>query len=441
MREKLTHFITPFRRFFFKPKKRNHILDLDEEAREKVEKIEEADILVGIPSYNNERTIAHVIKAVEYGLAKYFPKFKAVLLNSDGGSTDRTREIVGETSIYSQLDTILVEPPVHPASQIVAAYHGLPGKGSSFRAIFQIAQALGVRACAVVDSDLRSITPEWIELLLGPVLIKGYDYVSPLYSRHKYDGTITNMVVYPLTRALYGRRVRQPIGGDFGLSRRFIEHCLKRGVWGTDVARYGIDIWMTTIAINEEFKLCQSYLGAKIHDAKDPSNSLGPMFKQVVGTVFKLMENYQERWKKIERSLPTAIYGFRSEVFPEPIEISLKPLIGKFKSGFKEYKEYLSRILTLETLKGLTEVVSLEDQRFYFSDDLWAKTVYDFAASWHKNREQRDKLLDFMLPLYFGRIASFVIETKDMPTYDAEDLVERQCQRFEILKPYLIKRW
>ncbi len=441
MNEKLKRIINPFLHIFSKPKKENHILNLDEEAKEKVEKIGEADILVGIPSYNNERTIAHVIKAVEYGLAKYFPRFKAVLLNSDGGSTDRTREIVGETSIYGQLDTILVEHPVHHASQIVAAYHGLPGKGSSFRAIFQIAQALGVRACAVVDSDLRSITPEWVELLLGPILIKNYDYVSPIYSRHKYDGTITNMVVYPFTRALYGKRVRQPIGGDFGLSRRFIEQCLKRDVWGTDVARYGIDIWMTTMAINEGFKLCQSYLGAKIHNAKDPTISLGPMFKQVVGTVFKLMEDYQEQWKEINRSLPTAIYGFRSEVFPEPVEVNLERLLSKFKSGFKEYKDYLSKILTRETLDELANVVSLKDEKFHLPDDLWVKTVYDFAISWHKKGEERDKLLDSMLPVYFGKIASFVIETKDIPTYDAKDLIERQCQRFEALKPYLIERW
>jgi len=113
-----------------------------------------------------------------------------------------------------------------------------------------MAVGLDVRACIVVDSDLRSITPEWVELLAGPILIKGYDYVAPLYSRHKYDGTITNSIVYPLTRVLYGKRVRQPIGGDFGFSRRIAETFLTRDVWGTDVARYGIDIWMSTIAVD-----------------------------------------------------------------------------------------------------------------------------------------------------------------------------------------------
>lgn len=128
-------------------------------------------------------------------------------------------------------------------------YQGIPGKGSSFRTIFEIANAFGVKACVVVDSDLRSITPEWVELLIKPVLEGGFDYVAPLYHRHKYDGTITNSIVYPVTRALYGRRVRQPIGGDFGFSGTLALFYLTKDVWETDVAKYGIDIWMTTTAV------------------------------------------------------------------------------------------------------------------------------------------------------------------------------------------------
>jgi len=189
---------------------------LHEEAREKLEQIGKANILVGIPSYNNERTIGRVVRAVQSGLAKYFPNHKAVIMNSDGGSTDRTREVVKETSIYTDLDTILVEHPVNPARNLATPYHGIPGKGSAFKAIFEMAYELDVDACVVVDSDLRSITPEWIQLLAGPIIMKGYDYVTPYYCRHKYDGTITNSIVYPLTRALYGKAIRQPIGGDFG---------------------------------------------------------------------------------------------------------------------------------------------------------------------------------------------------------------------------------
>ncbi len=418
---------------------------LAEEARDQIEEMGKADILVGIPSFNNEKTIGHVVRAVQYGLAKYFPKFRSVVMNSDGGSTDKTREIVKETSIYPDLHTILIEHPVRPARSLSTPYHGVPGKGSAFKAIFETAKLLKVRACVVVDSDVRSINPEWIELLAGPIVIKGYDYVSPLYLRHKYDATITNSIVYPLTRALYGLRVRQPIGGDFGFSSKLVKSFLGRDVWGTDVARYGIDIWMTTTAISEGCKVCQSFLGAKIHDAKDPGKDLGPMFKQVVSTLFHLMDDYESHWKQVVHAKPTAVYGFRSEASPEPVALNRKLLIDKFRKGLGENHDYWLSFLPPKRVRQLEEVANLPLPEFNLSQELWAKTVYDFAVAYRQRRtappEVRGRLVGSLVPIYFGRTASFVIETKDMPTYEAEEVIERLCDEFEKLKPYLLQRW
>lgn len=418
---------------------------LTEEARDQIEKVGKADILVGIPSYNNEKTIGHVVRASQYGLAKYFPKFRAVIMNSDGGSTDKTREIVKQTNIYNDLDTILVKHPIYPAQSFPVAYNGTSGKGSSFRAIFETAKFLKVKACVVIDSDLRSISPEWIEFLLGPILIKGYNYVCPLYSRHKYDGTITNSIVYPLTRALYGLRVRQPIGGDFGFSGKLVKSFLSKDVWGTDVTRYGIDIWMTTTAINEGYKICQSFLGAKIHDTKDPAGNLGPMFKQVVGTLFYLMCNYESHWREITRSKPTAMYGFRSEVSPEPVSVNLELLIDKFRKGLSENRDYWLTFLPQERVRQLERVAKLPLDKFNLSRKLWVRTVYDFAVAYHQRKDKPqeilDKLIASLVPIYFGRTASFVIKTKEMPTYEAEKMTEQLCDKFEELKPYLLERW
>ena len=151
---------------------------LRDEVRQQAAAIGAADIVVGIPSYDNARTVGHVVRAVQAGLAKYFPDCKSVLVNSDGGSKDPTPEIVAHTGIEN-LATILVEHPQFPVNKIVTAYHGIPGKGSAFRTIFAIAARLGAKACCVVDADLRSITPEWIELLLDPVIDGAFEFVSP----------------------------------------------------------------------------------------------------------------------------------------------------------------------------------------------------------------------------------------------------------------------
>jgi glycosyltransferase involved in cell wall biosynthesis len=405
-----------------------------------VEELKEADILIGIPSYNNARTIGHVVRAVMAGLAKYFPKAKAVLVNSDGGSTDGTPEEVKKVGI-EDFKMILTSHPIHPVHKIVTPYHGVPGKGSAFRTIFEAAQLLQVKACAVVDSDLRSITPEWMELLLRPIYYENFDYVAPLYGRHKFDGTITNSIVYPMTRALYGKRVRQPIGGDFGFSGKLAAFYLTKDVWETDVARFGIDIWMTTLAIAEGYKICQSYLGAKIHDAKDPGTDLGPMFTQVVSSVSTLMGEYESLWKRVKESEPVPTFGFHYEVGLEPISVNVEQMIGNFRLGAKNLMEIWRKAILPETASWLESITRLSDEAFSFPDDLWVRIVYDFATAFHKGWVHREHLLKSMIPLYLGRVASFVRENKESDAREVEAKIESLCKVFEDMKSYLIDRW
>ena len=178
----------------------------------RIEEIDRADILVGIPCYNNQGTIEHVVQMVTHGLYNHYKDLRSVIMVADGGSTDDTREVSKEFQIKPWQE------------KIVSIYRGPAGKGSAFRSIFEAAKRLEVKVCMVVDSDLRSITSEWVKYLLEPILEMDYQYVSPLYSRYKYDGTITNNIVYNLTRTLYGLRIRQPIGGDFAFVGELAEH-------------------------------------------------------------------------------------------------------------------------------------------------------------------------------------------------------------------------
>ncbi len=405
-----------------------------------LEEIKAADILIGIPSYNNVRTIGHVVRAVIAGLAKYFPNARSVMVNSDGGSTDGTQEEVRRVGI-EDFKTILTSHPVNPIQRLVTPYHGIPGKGSAFRTIFEAAKILKAKACAVVDSDLRSITPEWMELLLEPIYREGFDYVAPLYARHKFDGTITNSIVYPLTRTLYGKRIRQPIGGDFGFSGKLAKFYLTRDVWETDVARFGIDIWMTTLAIAEGFKACQSYLGAKIHDAKDPGSDLGPMFTQVVSSVYYLMEEYQTLWREVKESQSVPGFGFQYEVGLEPVSVNVERMIGNFRLGVRDLKEIWEKVLLPETGSRLESIGRLSDGAFSFPGDLWVRVVYDFATAFHKGPVHREHLLKSMIPLYLGRVASFVKENLRSSAEEVEKEIESLCKVFEEMKSYLIERW
>lgn len=410
------------------------------EIHDRIDEIKGADILVGIPSYNNARTIGHVVKAVQAGLAKYFPDRKSVLLNSDGGSTDGTMEVFQQATI-EDFQTILLHHRIGSFFKIATPYHGIPGKGSAFRTIFELSDAINAKACAVVDSDLRSITPEWIELLIKPVIDGGFDYVAPLYHRHKYDGTITNSIIYPLTRALYGRRVRQPIGGDFGFSGRLAKFYLTRDVWETDVARYGIDIWMTTTAIANNFKVCQSFLGAKIHDLKDPGADLSAMLYQVVGAAFDFMEAYSDVWKDVRKTEPVPVYGFQYTVGLEPVSVNLDRMIDKFRLGVRDLGEIWKGFLSNKIVDFLHTTEGLSKEEFNIPDEVWVEIIYSFAIASHKNIISREHLLKSLTPLYIGRTASFVKETWDSDASEVEGKIERLCKIFEERKTFLIENW
>ena len=395
----------------------------------RIEEIDTADIVVGIPCFNNERTIAHVIQMVTHGLAKHYKDKRSVIHIADGGSTDDTREVAKEFEIKPWQE------------KITSIYRGPGGKGTALRSIFETAERLNVNACAVVDSDLRSITSDWIRYLVDPVLTKGYQFVAPVYLRHKYDGTITNNIVYNLTRALYGKRIRQPIGGDFALSRDVAKFYIEQDVWNTDVAHYGIDIWMTTNAINQGFRICQSNLGVKIHDAKDPGQHLGAMFRQVIWTLFSLMERYENKWKEIRGSEPVETFGFEGSSEPEPVKVDLDGIIQRFKIGFQQFSSLWKDIFCKACFNEIQKAVKMDSDQFYFPTNSWVRILYELAATFHSWTINRYRLIDLVTPLYYARVASFVRQSLEMSSQEAEDLVEEQAVKFEEQKDYLVKVW
>ena len=155
------------------------------------------DLLVGICTKNCASTVGRVLQVVDEGLTRFFPDRGARVVVADGFSTDGTREAA--TATPTQVE------------KLVLTERGGRGKGVGVRTILE--EAREARAVALVDGDLTSIRPQWIKLLLAPVLA-GADLVVPLYLRHPHDGVITNHVIYPLVNVLFGLGVRQPIGGS-----------------------------------------------------------------------------------------------------------------------------------------------------------------------------------------------------------------------------------
>ena len=321
-----------------------YLTSIRDDLMKRLEEVENIDIVVGIPSYNVEKTIGFVIEQIGKGLKKHWEGLKSLILISDGGSVDDTREVASAIEV----------PPY--IEKVVAIYRGLPGKGSAVRSILEASLFLKARATLMIDSDLHSIGPDWMMNLVTPLIKGNYDYIAPYYKRYKYDATITSNLAYVLIRALYGMRVRQPIGGDFAFSGRMVRSLLDDERWDTDVARFGIDTWITTTAVKNGYRLGQAKLGAKLHEAKDPSKHLGPMFREVVITTFELMEVYENVWKEINGSTPVDILGEDIGLEPEEFDIDLDSLSESFKYGYIEFKSLWKDILNQEDFELLKNI-------------------------------------------------------------------------------------
>ncbi len=401
---------------------------LSSHALSHLKAIGKADILVGIPSYNNVLTASHVISQVIKGLETYFPDLRSAIFVSDGNSVDGTLTAVKTVHLPSKVNLI------------PAVYVGVSGKGSAVKAIFEAAKYLEVRSVALVDSDLRSITPEWMKLLISPTLT-GTGFVAPLYNRRKYDGTITNFLCYPITAGLYGKDIRQPIGGDFGLSMELVETLLKSQMWRIrEVRRFGIDIFETHSALAEKFEVKQAFLGVKEHEAKDPSKQLVPMFKEVISTLFACAEKYETVWRVIRGISETEIVGEVKYVNNQaPIPIDLQGIIEAYVNGFDEHLQIYQSILGNEALEEFKKLKAFEKSDLSFSMETWAKAVYIFMSAFHKAAlPERKGLVDALQILWFGRLAAFIKESWAFDPEKTEKKIKEQAQAFVKLKPYLV---
>ncbi len=405
---------------------------LPEGTRKRLESLRSVDVVVGVPSFNCAHTVNYVIYQTAKGLAESFSNRNSVIIVSDGGSSDGTIEVVKAIKIPWR--TKIIPTP----------YIGTRGKGTALKAIFEAMICLDAQAVMVVDSDLRSITPQWVNLLLSSAL-KGTGLVTPLYTRHKYDGTITNFLCYPFTRALYGKRIRQPIGGDFGLSKDLVEKLLSSSLWDTPyVPRFGIDIFETSTALGEGFKVKQASLGSKVHDPKNPSRHLASMFHEVAGAMFFCAKIYEDTWRNIKGSKPVeVIKEYVPTITPEAIKVNPKEMLQEYTSGFQRFRHTYERVLSSELLRDLKDLPIKKEEYFEFPSEYWAECVYSFAASFKRepNVKERSKLLEALRILWLGRVASFILETVDFNASEAEIEIEKQAEVFEELKSHLVNAY
>jgi hypothetical protein len=399
----------------------------------------EVDILVGLPTHNNAKTVGSVVQTIRSGILRGFPRERAVIINADGGSRDGTPELVTGISIDDMRPASNLNA-LRTLHSISTKYGGSPGSGIALRTILAAAELLRAKACIVMSPESANLQPESISNLLRPIYSDGFDLVSPMYRRHKFDGLLTTNLLYPMVRALYGVRIREAYMPEFGFSGRLGSQFLGQNGWHDGSDRAGVELRFTLAAITGGYRICQSFLGEKEHLERRASD-LVPALRQTVGALFSALESDFTVWSTVTGSKPVLTTGSEQELLLDPIRVNRKRLREMFSTGVAELQSVFQSILSPSTLAELQRIARLGEEEFRYPAELWVRTVYEFAASYQKSVISRDHIIQALAPLFRGRVFTFLVENRNTSATEVENNIEGLCLEFERLKPYLLQMW
>ena len=399
----------------------------------------QVDLLVGLPTVNNASTIPGIVRAVQASFSTHFPRQRTVLLNSDGGSTDDTPAIVRDCC-HDEAGTVTVSPKLRTTHRIATPYHGMPGKANALRRIFAAADLLGAGAVVVLDPEVASLTPEWVAALARPVRDQRFDFVAPVYPRHPIDGLLVTQLLRPLIRAGYGRRVLEPLGGEFGCSGALAAYYVEQPVWDSDLTRHSLDLWLTGTALAGPFRTCQAWLGPRVPVTGLHRSGLAEVFTQVVGSAFQSLDTHANYWLPRTGSEDVPLFGTALGGSADAPPRDGTALVQSFARDLQDLQEILRKILTPETFAAVAASAEHADGPRY-PDALWAATVYEFLVAYHRAVMRRDHITKALLPLYLARSGAFLIEHAASVPDAVTNALESLCVQFEQSKGTAVERW
>ncbi len=309
---------------------------------------------------------------------------------------------------------------------------------NTYQALFGMARELGVSACAVIGVDLAALETNFLGPMLAPVLEKRCELAMPLYSTGKFDGLLNSSILAPLTRALYGKRVRFPLAPDFCISAKLIpelEAALQR------TTAQGQDLfWPATEAAMRDNSICQVHVDIR-HVPTVDGVDLSTILAQTVGPLFAEMASNAALWQRIRGSQPVETAGVAAAPPADGHPADTTPMLETFQLGFRNLQEVWGLVLPPVTLLELKRLARVSVDRFHLPDELWVRIIYDFALAHRLRTLSRSHLLGALTPLYLGWVASYALEVGSASPAEAEQRLEKLARAYEDGKPYLLSRW
>jgi hypothetical protein len=303
------------------------------------------------------------------------------------------------------------------------------------------ADLLQADVVVVLDPEVSNVTPEWIAALAKPIQQEQFDFAAPLYVRHSTDGLLVTQLLRPLIGAVYGRRVREPLAGEFGCSGRFAAHCVDQAVWDAPLVVHGIDLWLTGTALAAPFKTCQTWLGPRHLASNRPSLGLQEIFQQIVSSTFETIELHSEVWTSRSDIQDVPIVGAPPhDTAPAPPARDGSEWRESLSRDAKDLADVLRAILTPTTFAAVEAAANGDGPELGLSVQLWAATVCEFLIAYHRSVMRRDHITQALLPLYRARTGTFLNEYGG--AHESVDIaLESLCVEFERRKGRIVERW
>ncbi|MGA7191664.1 MAG: hypothetical protein WBY66_24425, partial [Candidatus Acidiferrales bacterium] len=321
----------------------------------------EVDLLVGVPSHNDAHTIGTTVAVIEESFRQNFTRDRVAIVNVDGGSRDGTSEAVLK-SVAETHPSLRGLTSLRTIHRVSTRYPGGPSPGVAVRAILAAADLVRAKACAVVSPHSANIDTNWIKNLLQPSYREECDFVAPLYSRHKFEGLLARNLLYPMTRATFGRGIRELHSTEFGFSGKLATECLAQDVWSQESVRKSPDIWMVVCAITSGLKCCQSFLGPKVLTATASGTDIVAAVRETVGALFWCLESQEKFWMEVNTSEAVPTFGSDHELTTGTSRINRKRIYELFQKGVKDLAPILKTILSDETRVEIERVALLDEK-------------------------------------------------------------------------------
>jgi glucosylglycerate synthase len=399
---------------------------LPAEVKDRLATLTGAEVVIAMPAVATAGGLREAAGRARQALDGLAPGPKTVLVHPLGALTDSVNGSEPEAPV-------LLSFPIWPVDQLP-----LPGPSvvDPYRAVFNVSNQVGARGCVVLGSDPATLAPGALRHLIEPVLERGFDLVTPCYHRQRFQGLLTSAVVAPVTRALYGKRIRFPLGTDFGFSGRLIERHLQGPAGGPE----GNPVRLTSSAACAGFQIGQAQLGVPMPVQKDPPDASAAV-AQVLGPLFLDIERNAACWQKVRGSQSVPMFGMAGAMPDEPGAVDVSRMIETFRLGYRNLQDVWSVVLPPANLLELKRLTALAPAQFRLPDELWARIIYDFALAHRQRVMNRDHLLRAMTPLYLAWVASYAAQVETAVQVAVEQRLERLGSAFEAQKPYLVSRW